>query len=114
MKPRWDGARTLANDKRFELSLVFRAGEDLGLDRVGGESEHEHGVLLSDAMCTVHRLQIRLGIPVRVEEDHGVRRGEGDSNSPGASGKEENLAVCPGVSGMQGAMGTYLGDRWGR
>jgi hypothetical protein len=46
-------------------------------------------LLLADTVSAVHRLQIYLWVPVRVEKDDSVRGGEVDAETTSTSGQKE-------------------------
>ena len=56
---------------------------------LGDETVDTNSLGLSDSMSTTHSLQIVLGIPVRVEDDDCVSRGQIDSKSAGSCGEKE-------------------------
>mmetsp|Transcript_8503 Transcript_8503/g.28955 ORF Transcript_8503/g.28955 Transcript_8503/m.28955 type:complete len:795 (+) Transcript_8503:410-2794(+) len=94
----------LLDDHRVEVELALRALNDLLLDgALGDEAVAHDAALLADAVCAVLRLKVHLGVPVRVVEDHRVRRGQVDAEPPGAGGEEEDeLGGARRVEGLHG------------
>mmetsp|Transcript_8505 Transcript_8505/g.28977 ORF Transcript_8505/g.28977 Transcript_8505/m.28977 type:complete len:798 (+) Transcript_8505:345-2738(+) len=93
------------DDRRVHAQLELRALDHLLLDGVRHhEPVHVDLLALADAVRAVLRLEVRLGVPVRVVEDHRVRRLEVDAEAPGARGEEEDKLVrallVEGVDGV--------------
>lgn len=87
----------LPDDQGVEPQLLLRDLEHLLLDRVlRTQTIHVHLVLLTDAVCAVHGLQVHLRVPVGVEQDHGVGSGQVDAEPARTRGQqEEEHAVGP-------------------
>ena len=65
------------DDKSIKVAFVGGARQDLLFDQsVGYKAKDAHFVLLADAVSAVLRLRVHHGVPVAVEEDHRVGRGE--------------------------------------
>lgn len=73
---------TFLYDESIEREFTRRALHDLFFDGVlRDEAEDVDLSLLADAVCAVHRLQVHLGVPVRVVQDHGVGRLQVDAET---------------------------------
>mmetsp|Transcript_54583 Transcript_54583/g.119033 ORF Transcript_54583/g.119033 Transcript_54583/m.119033 type:complete len:421 (+) Transcript_54583:1335-2597(+) len=78
-------------DHLVEVKLLLRALHDALLHRARrDEPVHVHHFLLSDAMDARHCLHVHLRVPVRVEEDAGVRRLAVDAEAASARRHQED------------------------
>lgn len=84
----------LLNDEFLQAALDVRAFEEVLLDGAARcQAVDKHGFRLPDAVRAVLRLQVLLRVPVRVEQDHRVRRREVDA-LPASPGAEEEDPAC--------------------
>ena len=63
----------------------------------GRQAEHVHGLGLPDAVAPVHRLHVRVRVPVRVVDDDRVRGGEVDAEATGSGRQQEDADIWVGV-----------------
>lgn len=91
----------LADDELLQPALGVGREQQLLLDGAArGEAVHDDGPLLADAVAAVLRLQVLLGVKVRIEEDDGVGAGEVDALAAGAGREEEDAVVGVRVEGV--------------
>ena len=84
-----DYKQALNNQTSPTTAITFQAllTDDPLIDGIGGDKAiDDDGSLLTDAMSSILRLQIALRIPIRVVDDHRVRRHQIQAQSTGAGG----------------------------
>ena len=87
-----DSRTALLDDEAVELQLLRRALEHLLLDGIlSDEAEDVNLLLLSDAMRSVHSLQIGLRVPVAVVKNDDVCRIESDAETTSSGGEQEDV-----------------------
>mmetsp|Transcript_47611 Transcript_47611/g.79829 ORF Transcript_47611/g.79829 Transcript_47611/m.79829 type:complete len:768 (+) Transcript_47611:2909-5212(+) len=92
----------LLDDGRVQVQLLQRPLVDALLHRpVRDEAEHGDRLLLPDPVRAVLGLQVHLGVPVAVVQDHGVGGRQVDAQAPGAGGQhEEEHGAVGGVEAL--------------
>lgn len=79
------------DDETVEVAFVGGARQDLLFDNgISHEAEDAHLILLPDAVGAVLRLRVHHGVPVTVEEDHSVGRGEVQTQPTRAGTQQED------------------------
>ena len=108
-----DGGVEGLDDEVVEDHLVLCALEDVLLDGVlRDEAVDVDELLLPDAVAARLRLQVVLRVPVRVEDDHRVRRREVDAEPARAGGEEEDEVLGAGlVEAVHRALALLAGHR---
>ena len=82
---------TLLDDQLVQSQLDLGAFHDLLFDRVlRDEAEYAHLLLLTDTMGAIHGLQIHLRVPVGIEQNDHVSRGQVDAQTTGTSRQHED------------------------
>ena len=85
------GQPTLLNDHAVEAELDGRPLHDLLVDGVlRDEPEHPDLLRLADPVGAIHGLQVHLGVPVGVVQDHDVSRVQVDAEAAGPRGQHEH------------------------
>jgi hypothetical protein len=88
----------LLNDQLIQPQLLRRPLQHPLLHApLRDEPEHVNLLRLPDPMRAVHRLQVRLRVPVRVVQDDDVGGGEVDAEPAGAGGEEEDELLGAGL-----------------
>ena len=89
------GRATLLDHQLIETQLLRGSLEDALLDRVVcHETVHKNLLLLADAVCSVHGLEVCLRIPVTVEQDDDIGARQVDAQTTGACCKQEQELVA--------------------
>ncbi|KAF7456231.1 hypothetical protein HWI79_3231 [Cryptosporidium felis] len=84
----------LLDDRKVQLKLEVRPLDYLLFYGVFmAESEDEDGLFLADPVGPVHGLEVRLGVPVRVIENHDVGSGQVNPQASGSVREASNVAV---------------------
>ena len=84
------GRRAVAVDHLVEEELLLRALNDAHLHGAPrNEAVDVHNLRLADPVDARHCLHVHLRVPVRIEQDHGVRRLEVDPHPSGARRHDE-------------------------
>ncbi len=101
----------LADDELLEAALGVGGEQQLLLDGAArGEAVDDDGPLLADAVAAVLRLQVLLGVEVRVKEDDGVGAREVDALAARARRQEEHAVRGVRVEGVDLRAARRLGD----
>merc|ERR1712216_514597 len=75
------------------LSLLS-AFQHLLLHTIGGDqSKDQHGLRLANSVAPVHGLQILLGVPIGIVNDHGISGCQVDAEAAGSGAEQEVLVA---------------------
>ena len=91
------GEAALLHDHGIEEELLEGALQNLLLNRLlSHEAVDNHGLCLANAVSAVHRLDVDLGVPVRVEEHHnvGLLQIETETTFKSTKNRKSTIAEC--------------------
>ena len=86
----------LLNDKLIQTKFLCSALKDLLLDGILSDKAEDHDLLrLTNTMCTIHGLKIRLWIPIAIKEHNNIGscQIDAETTSTGCEQEEELLGA---------------------
>mmetsp|Transcript_19465 Transcript_19465/g.73536 ORF Transcript_19465/g.73536 Transcript_19465/m.73536 type:complete len:338 (-) Transcript_19465:1450-2463(-) len=96
----------------LEPELPARSVKHLCLEAPSRDQPiHPHVLRLPDSVAACHRLHVILRVPVRVVDDHGVRRREIDPDAARPGAEQEDEGILSGVEAVDGLLPVVSRDR---